>query len=497
MRPHDEEEKKVRSAAQYGGMSAETRRAVWRGIEEQMKKELAIRAGAEDVRHGAPRSDRGKVGAGAGSKGARAMGGIGARRWYRPGALGTGAAVVAAVAIVAGGFWAASQGGLLGHGTTRVSGSGAGMSATNAAVIRPVGNSTGLVIQPGGVPLRLSSSWSQITVADNSAVPIDWSPIVFIQTESRVQSMLQGAIPVRVAIPDGSNGASGAGAYIGPSQLELGNGKQTMTIEPAYYFAGSSSNSAASEPSYSEVLVRYINGVIAVTTGKQTNDYRDAAMYDWLKNHKWKSEFQTGINAINTRYSDAQLAAMTPTKLAAYNMQHGSPLPFAGGNMVRNVPSQLLLVSDPKSGSILSSQYVQATPGVDAGTTHSVILAAAPSDQFQVVDRWTGSVGSQQGVAIEVDRKTDGSEYIVAIARGPRENVYSFPAQVLITNFTGSYMVFSAENNHFYALNLQTGSLIQGTMAAQMSSDYRSIGSTIVGLPKSYAAQPVIGGKRY
>lgn len=210
--------------------------------------------------------------------------------------------------------------------------------------------------------------------------------------------------------------------------------------------------------------------------------YQLGHRYEWNIYKITQSQQFTPTSA-STKYTNEQLAKMSPAQLSSYNMKNNKPLPFAGTSVTRDIPNPPINVSSPKAASIFGST-------IQTSDQHF------PANKFEVIDRWTGSI---QGVNfdLEVDKKTDGSKFVVGIADGPKEHTYIFNSQPYITNFTGSYVVFAtpnpAEGHPYYTLNLQTGSLTFSNTAYQMSNDYRAksgASGLIVGLPKAYTCLP-------
>ncbi|GEO28093.1 hypothetical protein AAC03nite_38780 [Alicyclobacillus acidoterrestris] len=191
------------------------------------------------------------------------------------------------------------------------------------------------------------------------------------------------------------------------------------------------------------------------------------------------------VTTASNSKNNKQHLNMTPQKLASYNVKHGQPLPFAGQNVTRSVPKQALSITNPNSASMFGATIQTKNAG------------SFPSNQFKVIDRWTGSI-QEQSFTIEIDKKSEGNKYIIGVASGSKETAYAFNQQPWITNFTGDYMVFAtpnpAQGNPIFAINLNTGVLTQPSqITREMSSAYPGMGgySTMIsGLPQQYSALP-------
>ncbi|MCF8564572.1 hypothetical protein LLE49_07415 [Alicyclobacillus tolerans] len=376
--------------------------------------------------------------------------------------IGTSAAAVAAVAIVAGGFYAFSN-----HSTTPI---------VNH-------NLTTATQQKFAVPS--ASQITSISIIGNKAVSQEWVTYDPKSVVSQVVSWLNSATPYTGKIPK-SDPIGTVNGSVGPVQLKMtaSNG-QNITIVPATYTVTQQGG---------KFQVEYVQNIVVYKTGNNSVYLTSPQLYTWLTKNQWATEFTPKTNPMeNIPYTAKQLANMPAQELANYNKQHNQPLPFASNDITREIPKQPLLVSNPKSGSMFP-QTIHVTVITDS-TNHGVPNIQYNANQFQVIDHWAGTLNGKP-FEIEVDKKTGGSTYLVGIANGPRETAYSFSKQPYITNFTGSYMVFAtpnpAQENPFYAINLQTGAL-NTAQAYEMSNDYGTVGGAsgnIEGLSQPYSSLP-------
>ncbi len=124
---------------------------------------------------------------------------------------------------------------------------------------------------------------SIVSLTDDSPASIWWIPKVQETTLSEVISWLQQAKEYRGKIPQSQ--ISGVfKANIGPSKLYIATSdKHEITIQPAFY-------SVANDGKGSEVC--YVTDVLELSNDKQKVYIQSSELFNWLKNDKWKTEFE-------------------------------------------------------------------------------------------------------------------------------------------------------------------------------------------------------------
>jgi len=120
---------------------------------------------------------------------------------------------------------------------------------------------------------------SRITVVPNAP----------LTTMQQVLTLLKTAQPVDVEFPELKNQISRpSGGYSGPATLDLNlKNNDDIRVTPAYYVW------TASQGGYS---YHYVNGVVGYRDGDSTIYLRDASLYEWLKEDKWKNAFHVQTN---------------------------------------------------------------------------------------------------------------------------------------------------------------------------------------------------------
>lgn len=121
------------------------------------------------------------------------------------------------------------------------------------------------------------------SLTDDSAASIWWVPKDKKTTLNEVTSWLQQAKPYKGKIPKSQN----VGIFKGnifPSKLYIKTSDEhEVTIQPAFYIAISNGKSS---------VVNYINNVLQLKNGNQKIYIQSSELFNWLKNDKWKTEFE-------------------------------------------------------------------------------------------------------------------------------------------------------------------------------------------------------------
>lgn len=122
-----------------------------------------------------------------------------------------------------------------------------------------------------------------ISLADDSPASFYWVPKNQKTTLYEVTSWLQQAKPYKGKIPKSQNVGMFNG-NIDPSILYIKTSDEhEITIQPAFYLAPSDGKS---------FVVHYINNVLQLNNDKQKIYIQSSELFNWLKNDKWKTEFE-------------------------------------------------------------------------------------------------------------------------------------------------------------------------------------------------------------
>jgi hypothetical protein len=364
---------------------------------------------------------------------------------------GTGAAAVAAVAIVAGGFYAFSHHGLMQSNKPGVT-TASHDTTPNPAVKFPTASS----IQ--SISIFAGSTMNSSTTQDPKSV------------STQVINWLNNSTLYTGSIPKSTNSIVPK-SYTGPAQLKMKTANGDVTVYPVYYLVQINNNG---------VETRYLQDVVEYQMGNQTVYLKSPQLFNWLKNSQWKSEFTASLNStMNSQPSKAALAKMTPKELANYAQSHGGPLPSAGTNVQRVDPSKSQVFFGAPSVSTVNNKTVQAT-------------------DFKVVDFWSGTI---QGNAfqLQVSKATNGKTFVVDVWSGSKGTAIELSKQPWITNFTGSYVIFASPNpaqGMMYAIDLANATIVPNST---LNSEYIRLMSgigmggypgQIEGLPNTYDIFP-------
>ncbi len=124
---------------------------------------------------------------------------------------------------------------------------------------------------------------SIVSLTDDSPGSILLIPKVKETTLSEVISWLQQAKEYKGKIPQ-SQISGMFKANIGPSKLYIATSdKHEITIQPAFYLVSNDDNGYE---------VRYVTDVLKLNNDKQEMYVQSSELFNWLKNDKWKTEFE-------------------------------------------------------------------------------------------------------------------------------------------------------------------------------------------------------------
>jgi len=378
------------------------------------------------------------------------------RTKHRSSVWGTSAATVAAVALVAGGFYAYSN-----HGTSTSHNLPGNTAASNNA--NPTSN-------PTGFPSL--DAIQSISVSSDTAAQTIWGTQDPKSVEKQILAWLKSSTPFTGTIPS-SQEQGVTNAYSGPSKLHMETtGHQRIVIYPVFYRAKAPGGLFQN---------KYVQNVVAYDDGTHVRYLTCPELYTWLKNDQWKTEFgPPSTPQTSSPYTDTQLANLTPKQLGAYRENHGSPLSFAGKDVRRVAPN--------KSSVFFGASSVQTSDG----STHK-------AQDFEIVDMWTGTIQSTS-FRFQIDKAKSGKGFVVDVWAGNQGFAMALAKQPWITNFTGSYVVFGtpnpAQGNPMYAINLKTASIVRNSsMNKEYVWELSGVGmggypSGITGLNKQYSTFP-------
>lgn len=132
------------------------------------------------------------------------------------------------------------------------------------------------------IELKSISNGGLVSITDDSAASIWWLPKSQKNTLYEVISWLQQAKPYKGKIPQSQNSVVSHG-NIGPSVLYISTSdKHEITIHPAFYLVSDGKS----------FEVKYITDVLQINNDGQKNYIQSNQLYSWLKNNKWKTEFE-------------------------------------------------------------------------------------------------------------------------------------------------------------------------------------------------------------
>lgn len=175
---------------------------------------------------------------------------------------GTGAAAVAAVAIVAGGFYAFSNHGLMQSNKPGVS-TASHDTKPNPTVKFPTASAIQSISILAGPTL---DTWTTRDPKSASAQVLKW---------------LNSSTPYTGSIPKSTNKMIPQ-ANIGPAQLKIKTSNEDITVYPVYYLVQTNTHA---------VQTRYVQDVVEYQTGNETVYLKSPQLFNWLKNNQWETEF--------------------------------------------------------------------------------------------------------------------------------------------------------------------------------------------------------------
>ena len=130
--------------------------------------------------------------------------------------------------------------------------------------------------------LKSIASGGEISLADGSPASIWWLPKTQKTTLYEVMTWLQQAKLYKGKIPQSHNVVVSHGK-IGSSALCISTpDKHEITIQPAFYLVSDGKS----------FEVQYITDVLQINNDGQKSYIQSSQLYSWLKNDKWKMEFE-------------------------------------------------------------------------------------------------------------------------------------------------------------------------------------------------------------
>lgn len=122
----------------------------------------------------------------------------------------------------------------------------------------------------------------EVSLTDDTAASIWWVPKNQKDILYEVISWLQRAKPYKGSIPEDQISAV-VHANIEPSKLYITTSdKHVITIQPVFYLASNDG----------KYQVCYVAGILEFNNDKQKIYIQSNELFDWLKNNKWKTEFE-------------------------------------------------------------------------------------------------------------------------------------------------------------------------------------------------------------
>lgn len=140
----------------------------------------------------------------------------------------------------------------------------------------------------GEVPLsiiKIISEGGEVGIADDTPASKCWIPKSQNLTVSTIAVWLSGAKLYSGTVPSSFQTSSNAvfNANIGPSALYINTyDSHRITLQPVWY----------TEPDGTGYKTNYLSGVVELIYDSQKYYVESNKIYEWLKNDKWKSEFE-------------------------------------------------------------------------------------------------------------------------------------------------------------------------------------------------------------
>jgi hypothetical protein len=129
--------------------------------------------------------------------------------------------------------------------------------------------------------LKSIATGGTISLIDDSPASSIWVPRNQKITLSEITSWLHDATIYKGKIPNSQNVALFK-ANVGPSILYISfYDKDNITIQPAFYLGSNNAHD-----------IEYITDVLQLNNHGQKNYIKSQKLFNWLKNNKWKTEFQ-------------------------------------------------------------------------------------------------------------------------------------------------------------------------------------------------------------
>ncbi|WP_026884706.1 hypothetical protein [Clostridium akagii] len=120
-----------------------------------------------------------------------------------------------------------------------------------------------------------------VSLVDDSPAAFSWAPRNQKITLSEITYWLHGATIYRGKIPKSQNVALFK-ANVGPSILNISySNKVNITIQPAFYLG-----------SKNALNIQYIRDVLQLNNDGKKSYIQSKQLFNWLKNDKWKTEFE-------------------------------------------------------------------------------------------------------------------------------------------------------------------------------------------------------------
>ncbi|MCL6444682.1 MAG: hypothetical protein K6T83_14720 [Alicyclobacillus sp.] len=166
-----------------------------------------------------------------------------------------------------------------------------------------------------------------VTIAGDSPASMWYYPSDVARVTLQVYNWLSHSTPVTVQMPKSNVGV--VMDYAGPAQLSFtdGNGHHIM-VYPAYYLADAHQNAYGGP-----IVKRYpFPGVVAYQDGSTTAYLKSPALYNWLKQDAWKSEF------VSESYTPAEQRAIQAVSDSKWHWLFRRLFPSRPCPAVRDIP---------------------------------------------------------------------------------------------------------------------------------------------------------------
>lgn len=267
-----------------------------------------------------------------------------------------------------------------------------------------------------------------LTIQDDSKAAKIWTPINLQQSKSIIISLLTGATPSIVHMQNLP--VVQFNANVAPSMLRIiGTNGQKLSIYPAYYIA----KGGVRQNGNLMYTAKYIQDTIAVRQSGHVIYLKDGKMYNWLKNDRWKANFELS-GTDNQQIGNSSQISGTQTATEQYD-QILSAVTYSNIEMKKlNDLSQKegVTVYIPRKMGGPSGFYKPSAP---QAADHVVFLSFEDMS-FYEASTWSGLIGSsyftssnqkpvvQQGGSYTLNHGGHGQWYTIAYSDGARCNLF-------------------------------------------------------------------------